>query len=66
MSQMPPPLYGGGTQSGGIVGYPLETLRQEVAALAIHFHWSYEAIMMMEHRERQGWVHELSLLLNTQ
>lgn len=36
--------------------YPLERLRQEVATVALHFHWSYEAIMEMEHQERLEWV----------
>jgi hypothetical protein len=38
--------------------YPLERLREEVAYLAYHFHWSYEDVMLMEHAERQEWVEE--------
>jgi hypothetical protein len=38
--------------------YPLDRLREEVAYLAYHFHWSYEDVMLMEHAERQEWVEE--------
>ena len=38
--------------------YPLDRLREEVAYLAYHFHWSYEDVMCMEHAERQEWVEE--------
>jgi hypothetical protein len=62
---MPAPVRDGNPKTGGIVGYPLTSLRQEVAALAFHFHWSYEEIMTMEHRERQGWVNELSALITS-
>ncbi|NOY64099.1 MAG: hypothetical protein GXO97_01665 [Nitrospirae bacterium] len=41
-------------------GYPLNRLYEEVAFIAYHFHWSYEEIMNMEHRERQRWVEEIS------
>jgi hypothetical protein len=34
-------------------------LRQEVAALSLHFHWSYETVMDMEHPERVMWTDEL-------
>ncbi|NJL79231.1 MAG: hypothetical protein HC836_20765 [Richelia sp. RM2_1_2] len=33
---------------------------EEVAYLAYHFHWSYEQIMIMEHRERQQWVAQVA------
>jgi hypothetical protein len=48
---------------GGIVGYPLKQLRQEVAVLAFHFHWPYETIMEMEHQERRMWVREIAAML---
>ncbi len=41
-------------------GYPLDRLHEEVAFLAYHFHWDYETIMNMEHRERQKWCEEVS------
>jgi hypothetical protein len=40
--------------------YPLDRLREEVAYLAYHFHWSYEDVMRMEHAERQEWVAEVA------
>ena len=45
---------------GGIIGYPLDRLYEEVAFIAYHFHWSHEEIMNMEHKERQKWVEEIS------
>ncbi|OEU82336.1 MAG: hypothetical protein BA865_06930 [Desulfobacterales bacterium S5133MH4] len=43
-----------------MIGYPLDRLYEEVAFIAYHFHWSYEEIMNMEHKERQRWVEEIS------
>ncbi len=31
-----------------------------MAFIAYHFHWSYDDIMNMEHRDRQRWVEEIS------
>ena len=42
------------------LGYPLNRLYEEVAYLAYHFHWSYQDIMNIEHRERQKWCQEIS------
>ena len=42
------------------MSYPLDRLREEVAYLAYHFHWSYEEVMHMEHAERQEWVDEVA------
>ncbi len=41
-------------------GYPLDRLHEEVAFLAYHFHWDYETIINMEHRERLQWCEEVS------
>ena len=49
---------GGG--SGGIVSYPLDRIYQEVAYIAYHFHWAVDDILVMEHRERQVWVKQIS------
>lgn len=46
--------------SGGIVGYPLERLHEEVAYIAYHFHWPLDAIFALEHRDRVGWVEEIA------
>lgn len=44
---------------GGVVGYPLEQLHQEVAFIALHFHWSLEDILRLEHHDRRRWVQEI-------
>ncbi len=43
-----------------MMGYPIDRLHEEVAFLAYHFHWDYETIMNMEHRERLSWCEEVS------
>jgi len=43
-----------------MISYPLDKLYEEVAFIAYHFHWPFEEIMNMEHRERQKWVEEIS------
>ncbi len=40
--------------------YPPERLSEEVAYLAYYFHWPYDQIMRLEHRERQWWVTEIA------
>ena len=45
-----------------MIGYPLQQLREEVAFIAYHFHWSHEQLMHLEHAERRHWVSELSTL----
>lgn len=49
-----------GQPGGGIVGYPLERLHEEVAYLAYHFHWPLDEILALEHAERQRWVKEVA------
>lgn len=60
MSQVRTPVRAGGRNPGGMNGYPLDRLYEEVAFIAYHFHWSHEEIIQMEHRERQRWVEEIS------
>ena len=50
----------GGGAGGGIAGYPLDRLYEEVAFIAYHFHWSHREIMNLEHGERLRWVEEIS------
>ena len=50
------PARGGPDRTGGIVGYPLDRLRAEVAYLAYYFHWPLEALLDLEHTDRQNWV----------
>jgi transposase len=43
-----------------MTGYPSDRLLEEVAFVAYYFHWPYEQIMSMDHRERQAWVTEVA------
>jgi hypothetical protein len=47
---------------GGIVRYPLDRLRQEVAYIAYHFHWSPDDIMEMPHKQRHAWAKEIGTI----
>jgi hypothetical protein len=49
---------GGG--AGGVTGYPLEALYEEVAFLAYHLHWSHAELLELEHRDRHRWCNEVS------
>lgn len=61
MSQLRACLSGGDERPGGsITGYPLDRLYEEIAFVAYYFHWPYEQIMTMEHRERRRWCQEIS------
>lgn len=42
------------------MSYPSDRLFEEVAYLAYHFHWPYDQIMGMEHRERRWWLAEVA------
>ncbi len=45
---------------GGIAGYPLDDLLEEVAYIAYYFHWPLYEIMQMEHEERRQWVEQIA------
>jgi len=47
---------------GGILGYPLNSLYEEVAFLAYHFHWPHDDVLSLEHSERRRWVEEISAI----
>ena len=47
-------------QPGGIAGYPLEQMFEEVAYIAYYLHWSLDEIMEMEHDERREWVDKIA------
>jgi hypothetical protein len=42
-----------------MIGYPSQRLREEVACLAWHLHWSFDDVMGMEHVERSRWIREV-------
>jgi hypothetical protein len=43
-----------------MISYPLNRIYEEVAFISYHFHWPFQEIINMEHRERQRWVEEIS------
>jgi hypothetical protein len=47
---------------GGVLGYPLKALFEEVAFVAYHFHWPEETILNLEHDDRRRWVKEISAI----
>jgi hypothetical protein len=57
---MPARVPGGAAEHGGILSYPLAQLREEVAFIAYHFHWSHDEIMALEHTDRRRWVNTIS------
>ncbi len=60
MPELSNPARGRSDRTGGVVGYPLERLREEVAYLAYHFHWPLDDILELEHGERLAWVKEVA------
>ena len=52
----------GAQRRGGVLGYPLKKLYEEVAFVAYHFHWSPDAILDLEHADRRRWVQEISAI----
>ena len=38
----------------------MESLYEEVAFIAYHFHWPLDEILRLEHAERHKWVEEIS------
>ena len=57
---MPDQVRGGSRQPGGVLGYPLDQVYEEVAYVAYHFHWPAHEVLDFEHRERQRWVQEIA------
>jgi hypothetical protein len=47
-------------RGGGVLGYPLNALYEEIAFIAYHFHWQPDAVINLEHTERRRWVEEIS------
>jgi hypothetical protein len=45
---------------GGVLGYPLPALYEEVAFIAYHFHWPVETVLNMPHSDRRVWVEQIS------
>lgn len=51
-----------GATGGGVIGYPLERVYQEVAYLGHHVHWTHEELLNLDHAERQRWLQAVSQL----
>ncbi|MBI5876492.1 MAG: hypothetical protein HZB53_02495 [Chloroflexi bacterium] len=45
-----------------MVGYPLDSLFEEVAFVAYHFHWDLDAILALTHGDRQRFIDEISTI----
>ncbi len=52
----------GDSLAGGVTIYPLDRLYEEMAYIAYHFHWSWDELVQMDHRERQRWVDEIAAI----
>ena len=55
-------LRGRSERVGGVAGYPLERLHEEVAYIAYHFHWPRDEVLALEHRERALWVERIAAI----
>ncbi|MGH2370255.1 MAG: DUF6760 family protein, partial [Chloroflexota bacterium] len=62
VSGLPARVRGGGDIAGGIAGYPLDQLYEEVAFIAYYFHWPVRDIYELEHPDRRRWVEEISAI----
>jgi len=63
VSELPTHFPGGGRAwRGGVIGYPLDSLYEEVAFVAYHFHWPHGEVMALEHAERRTWVERISAI----
>ncbi len=44
---------------GGLTGYPLDRLHEEIAFLAYYVHWDHATLLALEHGERRRWCQEV-------
>ncbi|MBJ6127188.1 hypothetical protein JAO75_17435 [Microvirga sp. BT325] len=42
--------------------YPAHMLREEMAFIAYHFHWSPAELLSLEHAERRHWCRSISAI----
>jgi hypothetical protein len=45
-----------------VIAQPPETLYEEVAYIAYHFHWTRDSILDLSHIERRRWVEEIAAI----
>lgn len=62
MSEVRTRVRNGDEWRGGITGYPLPALYEEVAFISYHFHWPHDDVLNLEHAERRRWVKEISAI----
>ncbi|MDJ0726157.1 MAG: hypothetical protein QNJ38_13670 [Prochloraceae cyanobacterium] len=43
-----------------MLSYPSDRLYEEVAYIALNFHWQRDDILNLDHAERQRWVKEIN------
>ena len=55
-------IFRGAERRGGVLGYPLRALYEEVAFIAYHFHWPPDAVLNLDHAERRRWAGEISAI----
>jgi hypothetical protein len=55
----------GGGSTGGIVGYPLNRVYQEIAFLGRTVHWTLDELLTLDHAERRRWVREMGTAVET-
>lgn len=41
---------------------PRDRLYEEMAFIALHFHWGWDQLMGLEHAERRRWCREISAI----
>ena len=44
--------------------YSMDKLFKEISYIAYHFHWPFDQIVNMEHRDRIRWCNEISQINN--
>jgi hypothetical protein len=54
---------GRGASAGGVIGYPVDRVYQEVAFLGRYVHWTLAELLSLDHAERQRWVQEVTSLV---
>ena len=42
--------------------YPVKALYEEMAFIAMHFHWSHADLMHLPHAERRRWCRQISTI----
>jgi hypothetical protein len=40
--------------------YPVQSLYEEMAFIAMHLHWPHAELMGLDHRERRQWCRQIS------